>query len=367
MGQERNELDSYDWMDTYADKYVKEARILRLIDRERPLLHNYDGAWIAGASRFTLSLRLIDYISYIVSKTITINGETLVLAGGRELWANIDGISPGVKEKLLQALFNNIDIDSLISSFSSHNESVLITEGKEYMLHLAEFYNIKLNSTQPFIQCKSKVDCPPDRSPNRIYANYATSEQLKLTETFMAQNLIRTYLNITAVLNISIIDTLAEAHIRPNTASTARDATDRYVKHIIAGHYGEKKDFVILFWTNNPYIERQTLSAQRQVNQVLQNNGLVKKGVRIKLEGVGFSNHESLTVVHSEFGALMSEKWRVAVAEIEQLTGKKPKRNINDLLFQTRQNNATVPPQPASNNDLESNFILHERLKLFFH
>jgi hypothetical protein len=350
IGQERYELVSYEWMNTYADVYLQEARILRLIDREHPSLEKYDSAWIAGAARITLSQRIIDYISYIGYKNIKINGETLVLAGKREIWANIDGISPETKDKLVQASQNNIDIDSLSFSSSTNDESSRINEGKEYILHLAQLYNITLNPIQSFIQYDSKEEYPPDRSPNRIYANYATHETLKLTETLMAQDLLQTYSNTTAAINISIIDTLAEEHTRPDTASTARDAADRFVRRIIDGVYGKRKDFTILFWTNNPYIERQTLSTQREVDQVLKMNGLTEKGVRIKIEGVGFSSKQSLTTVHSELGALMTEKWKIALAQIEQSTGNKPKRNINDLLFQTRQRNGTIPPEPRVND-----------------
>ena len=33
--------------------------------------------------------------------------------------------------------------------------------------------------------------------------------------------------------------------------------------------YGDKKEFVILFATNNPYIERQTIATQREINKIL--------------------------------------------------------------------------------------------------
>ena len=98
VGQERYEIVPFNWMNNYADEYIKEARILRLIDEERPSRKEYDGGWIAGAARITLSQRIIQYMHYIVSEKIKINGETLVLAGEREIWANIDGILPEAKK-----------------------------------------------------------------------------------------------------------------------------------------------------------------------------------------------------------------------------------------------------------------------------
>lgn len=93
-GQERNELISKDWMNEYEEAYLKTAKILNFIDRKVPEHQEYDGAWIAGASRIGVITRIIDY-NYILSKyNIKIKGETLVLAGARPLWANIDGIAP---------------------------------------------------------------------------------------------------------------------------------------------------------------------------------------------------------------------------------------------------------------------------------
>lgn len=101
-GQERNELTAQDWMNKYKDEYFASARILGLIDREAPESHDYDGAWIAGASRVGILARIIDY-KYMLNKyDLKINGETGVLAGMRELWANIDGISPVILRRLVE-------------------------------------------------------------------------------------------------------------------------------------------------------------------------------------------------------------------------------------------------------------------------
>jgi hypothetical protein len=338
IGQERYELVSHDGINNYADEYRQAARILRLIDREDPCLNEYDGVWIAGASRQALSQRIIDFNNYLVLRNITIHGEILVLAGERELWANIDGISPEINKKLLEASQRNIDIDTISLLPSADDRSVRINEGKPYMMNLAQFYNIKLNSSEPFIQYKSKDDCPSDRFPNRVYANYDTNETLKLTETLMSRDLLRTFLDNSAS-KVFIIDTLAQKQSRPNTASTARDAAERLVKRILAGDYGEKKKFVILFVSSNPYIERQTLATQRQVNLELEKYVLDAKSYQIKIEGIGYSCKESLAIVHSELAALIAEKWRIATADIEKSLGLKPKRDMKNLLFQTRDKN----------------------------
>ncbi|CAF0942591.1 unnamed protein product [Rotaria sordida] len=317
IGQERYELVSPDWIITYANEYRQAARLLRLIDREYPSLNEYDGAWIAGAARIDLVQRILDFNYQIMTRNIKIDGETLVLAGEREIWANIDGISPSIRKQLLKISQNNIDIDTISLLSSTIDDSTRINEGKSYMIHLAKSYNIKLNASQPFIQYQSKEECPLDRFPDRIYANYDVNETSKLTETLLSHDLLQTFSNNIAN-KICIIDTLAQEQIRPNTASTARDAAERLIKRIFIGDYGDKKTFFILLCTNNPYIERQTLTTQRHVNGVMEKYGLIEKDYQIKIEGFGCSCKQPLIIVHSELSALTAEKWKFAVNDIQK-------------------------------------------------
>ncbi|KJW07302.1 hypothetical protein OTUT144_0640, partial [Orientia tsutsugamushi str. UT144] len=113
FGQERNEVVAQNWMTKYKDEYLKEAEILQLIDREIPKYKNYDVAWIAGASRFNMITRIIDYYYAISKYNIKINSNIAVLTGDRELWANIDGVVPTVLEKLIHAYQTNLNLDLL--------------------------------------------------------------------------------------------------------------------------------------------------------------------------------------------------------------------------------------------------------------
>ena len=333
IGQERYEITLPNWMQTHKDDYFKEVQLLRLIDRHYPLLTSYDGAWIAGAARISLLHRIINFNYYVNSTNIKINGEIVVLTGERELWANIDGISPAINKILLEISKNNHDIDTVVFPSSTNNEFERIDEGKAYMMHLAEFYNIKLNLLEPFIEYKNKDECPPIRYPNRVYANYDSNETTKLTETLMSNNLLRTYFN-NRNNHIHVVNALSENETRLNTASTARDASERLIKSIMSEEYGDKKNFIILFCSSNPYIERKTLIVQEQVDQTLRDYNLIEKGFTIRIEGVGCSSKSSLVIVHSELAALITEKWKAIVADME-----KPKRDIKDLLFQTRNKN----------------------------
>jgi len=333
QGQERNELASQDWMNKYKQDYFEAAKILGLIDREIPAHKDYDEAWIAGASRIGVLTRIIDY-HYTLSKYgINIRGGTEVLAGERGLWANIDGITPIVRDKILEAYKTKSDLDTVDISLPVGEDRSRVEEGQEYMTGLADRYGIKLNPTLPFIQYTTKEDCPPGHFPARLYPNYAVGESRKLSETLMSQDLIATYLP--SLNTITTVDTLANQHQRPTTASTARDAATKLVKNILAENYGNQKEFTVLFETNNPYIERQTIAAQREVNKVLKDHKLDKKGYKIKIEGVGFKCKQDVATVHSELAALITEKWKTATGE-DILT----KRSIEKLLFQTRDNSS---------------------------
>ncbi len=339
-GQERNELASQDWMNTYKKEYFAAATTLRLIDREAPERQDYDEAWIAGASRIGVLTRIIDY-HYTLSKYgIKVRGATEVLAGERGLWANIDGITPIVRDKLLEAYKTKSDLDMIDISLPAGEDRSRIEEGQEYMTGVAARYGIKLNLTSPFIQYTTKEDCPPGHFPARVYPNYATTESRKLTETLMSQDLIATY-PPSGTNTITTVDTLADQHQRPTTASTARDAATKLVKNIIDGHYGDQKEFTVLFETNNPYIERQTIAAQREVNKVLKDYKLDNKGYIVKIEGVGFKCKQDVTTVHSELAALIAEKWKTATGE-----DISPKRPIEKLQFQTRDNSSITTPWP---------------------
>lgn len=343
-GQERNELSSKAWMSTYEREYLGNAATLRLIDREPPEQQLYDLGWIAGASRPGVLARIIDYRNILEKYNIKIIGGTSVLAGARPLWANIDGITPIVLQKLVGAWHTRTDLDSLDISLPVGDDQARIAEGREYMLSLAAKNHIRLNSLSPFIQYKTKEESPSGYFPGRVYPNYAEGETRKLTETLMSQDLVSIYL-VDQSTPVAIVDTQAIQHQRPTTMSTARDASKNLAQRIMAGEYGSKKHFVVLFQTNNPYIERQTIAAQREASKIFKEFKLAEKGYTIKVEGVGFKCKQDVTTIHSELAALVAEKWKSA-SESELEHGVLPKRKIESLLYQTRDNSATVPPVP---------------------
>ncbi|WP_323738464.1 hypothetical protein [Candidatus Trichorickettsia mobilis] len=335
-GQERNELIKQNWMEVFRHEYIKEATLVGLINRELPKFKEYDVAWIAGASRPGLLARLKDYEYILNQKKIVIKNGTLILAGNRELWANIDGMSYKLKDIFDTTKSLNIDaIDILVTA---GNKKEAEQEGVEYIQYLAEQSGIKLNELRPFIRYETKEDCPTGRSPGRLYPNYAPEEKRKLTETIMAQDLFKKYLD----LDFEIIDTEAFEFQRPTTATTVRDAAEFLVKQILQGTYGIQKEFVILFQTNNPYIERMTIAAQREADEVFKKYHLQEQGYSIKIDGVGFACKQDVVTVHSELSALMAEEWKRAFQE-----EKNAAEYIKTLLFQTRDNNFIEEPMPV--------------------
>jgi len=326
-GQELNELDLQDWMTEYQENYLKAATVLGLINCIEPVYKKYDVAWIAGSDRSGVIARLIDYFRMIAQKDITVRGETFILSGARELWVDLDGVMPEVRDKLFAAFLSKENLDNLDISLSATKDQTRIEEGKAYIASLALRSGITLDVTKPFIQYEKPEDCPVGRVVGRLYPNYARDEKRKLTESLMSQDQL-------AIMNqssISIIDApAAENGDRPNTEIVARHAAKKFIARIEKGDFGDKKHFFILLQSNQPYIERQTLVTQREVNRVLQVYGLDAKGYEITVEGVGFVCKEDIATVHSALGALMTEKWKTA------MEGIIPKRDIKDLLFQTR-------------------------------
>ncbi len=347
-GQERNELTEQNWMVKYKQGYLNNARELGLIDRIEPKGKEYDAVIIAGASRIGLMARYTDFNNIAQKYGININnGSILVLAGEREIWANLDGIKPETLQLLDSSYNNNTDIDTVNVFLSVGEDNQRTEEGKEYIKYLAKINDIKLDVSTPFYECYKKESCLPGRYPGRVYPNYAPGEEKKLTETLMAKDIINTY-PLTSNNSINVVNTRSDGCSRPNTASTARDAAEEFVASIIANNGAggaQQKEYKILLQTNNPYIERQTIATQREYDKKLKEHGFDVNGHTIVIEGIGFGCKQDVATVHSESAALMSEKWQQTNLRLSE-QGIEPKRDIKTLLYQTRNNNCS--------NDIQS-------------
>ncbi|CAF2993533.1 unnamed protein product [Rotaria sp. Silwood2] len=323
-GQERNELTSQGWMDKNKEQYINAAKELGLIDEILPKVQEYTEGWIAGASRIGLFARIIYYNKLI--EQVKIKGDTIVLAGERPLWANLDGINPKIYQKLLDAYNKKLDINNLDIALPIGEDDERIKEGKEYISLLADKNNIKLDPDKPFIEYQQPQECPKGLFPGRVYPNYANSPSKKLTESLMGMDLINSFLNNKA----TIIDTVSINHQRPNTMSTARDAIKPLIKKILNGEFGEQKEFDILLISNQPYVKRQELGAATAINVELEQHHI--EGYNIQVVGVGFSNKQDIPTIHSEMAALLAELYKHHYHPI-----KAPNKYVIEaLLFQTR-------------------------------
>lgn len=186
FGKEVDELQAEKWMTKYRYEYIEAARVLGLIDRVEPSYKEYDAGWIAGSTRLGFLARSIDYLNIISSGVIAMKGEMWVLTGGRELWAEIDGIEPEVLAKAISAAKNGIDMDLVNISFKASDNNLSTEEGKRYILSLAQQKNIALSPNMPLIKYNTKLACPEGREPDRWYPNYAVGEKSRLTEALMS-------------------------------------------------------------------------------------------------------------------------------------------------------------------------------------
>ena len=344
MGQERNELKTQDWMVKREQEFFESAKILGLTDQVKTDDNLFNEAWIPGASRVGLLSRII----FFKSLEVKITDKILVMAGQRPIWAEIDGISPTLLEKMTKLLENKGDIKSIHPSNGDrtglmNDPDSRTDEGIKYIKNLARWAGIELDREEPVITYDGK-DCPKGFFPGRHYSNPVNKDN-KLTETIMSEHLLSKYLP-----DATIIDTESKGENRPTTATTARDAAMALVESIQSGHYDHMSNpMKILIPTNQPYTRRQTAEIEFIIRDLLKENGLENR-VDISVKGSGFANKDPVAVVNSELGALISLMYKQYSSE----TPDSSTREISDLLFQSRGNNS-IPdlPQPEVSGCVE--------------
>ncbi len=159
----------------------------------------------------------------------------------------------------------------------------------------------------------------------------------------MSEDLSTDFLDKDHKSSAKVINTkVGKNNERPNTATTACDAAVILVNKISNGEFGKQKRLCDLFISNNPYIQRQTIATQREVDKILQEYGLDKKGYHVKVEGVGFSSKQDVSNIHSELACLIAELWK----NHNLLVSNEAGHSIEQLLFQTRKDLAIIPPMP---------------------
>jgi hypothetical protein len=314
FGQERLELHKKPWMDEYKTDYFKYASKLGLTKEILPNFEiRYDASLVLGASRPGLYARLTEMNFYLKQGLKT--DMIFVLAGERELWAEIDGFSPLVLEKFQEAISLGISVDQIIFEDSLNIASDKIEEGKGYIRSLADRLNIIYDTQKPF-----------EIRNNRFYLRVL--DGAKPTEATMAQDLMKEF----PLIALKVLDTKAYQNgERPDTVSTARHFAEQFVQSII-NEQRPKSVYNILAVSNNPYATRQAIAVQRECDNALKIAQL--NNIKITVHGVGFkAQEENIAVIHSELGALFSELFKNAYPEV----------NTEKLMFRTRKNDVIIP------------------------
>lgn len=257
-GQERNELQNHLWSEVYGHNYIENAEKLGLIFEERPPQKKYDETWVQGSAYQNMKSRLL-YAKKLQDEGYDL-GFIRLLSGERELWLEIDHI------------------------------------GKEHLFSLAQKNNISVIGFEERL-VNGKL---------RTYAKYGAGEGRKVTEGLAAREIYR------EVFDVEINDDLViDAKIHDNssrvttTSVTADLVSEKFAPKILAGKFPEH-EIKILIVTNQPHVERQTLTNQRAALNELKKFNIKKK---ISFDGCGRQAIASIAEIHSEFGALVSEKY----------------------------------------------------------
>lgn len=280
QNQERNELDPQAWMQDQekAERFLRNAKILGMIDEINPSKRKYDESWIQGASRARTQKR-IKYLKRLQDQG-TNCGIVRLLTGEREMWAEIDKISD-------------------------------LEESKQFMLQLAEENGIAVNSEHPFTVRNIA-------GTNRTYLNYAEGETRKVTETMMAKKI---YLEVFGreILESEVINAPpAEGSMRPTTSSAAADLVRSNFRNRIQTGFSDRNpgDQVrVLVVSDQPFCKRQELAVENAVRREL---GNLAVKYELIFEGVGegcneelktYQQDQAVRIIFSELGALIFESY----------------------------------------------------------
>ncbi|MDX1916944.1 MAG: hypothetical protein SFT68_03075 [Rickettsiaceae bacterium] len=330
------------------EEFKENASILGLIERRDPSYKEYEAVWIVGGSRPALIKRLIDFNYNIEKYHININGDIIIFADEVPISANATGINPNLLAFLNKAFEEKKALDS-VKTISS-NEIEALEEGKEYILSLAKTNNIKYNELVPFIKFNSKDECPDGYLSNRFYINYDKSETKKLTQKLMCEDLHKTYLSTASKLLIT--DTLLGKSNGHLTSPNVKAASRKFVEDILSKKYGDKKEFLILIQSFNPILEPAIIIAQREVETAIKDKGLDNEIYKIRIDGACSASEADFFEVNRAFGAIISAKWKNAIANDRENTHKP----FESLSFHRGQkDNSKIPEQPIIQDEIFEN------------
>lgn len=332
LHHERNELTGKKWMESFPTDFRTSVYHLGMLDRTAPVLHEYNEVVIAGASRPGMKARIIDLAYMLKEYGLEITSKNIVmLAGARPLWAEIDGMSPSMRDALDSIFDERGNLDKLALIYKVHTNDGRTEEGIEFLLQLADYLEIKYDRENAIVKFSKGETIPKGLIANRHY--FISQDKKTLTETDLAKYSLEKYASDLG-LNVHIVDTKSEdGENRPTTATTAADYARDVYNRIIKGDLTPAGDGKVhlLFVTNNPYTQRQSLVTQSVFDKLQKEN---KYPIDVVIHGVGFGAKQDIPPLFSEFGALIDELYKQAVREGHL----HPTRRLEDLEFRTRDN-----------------------------
>ncbi len=295
LNVERREITSQSWMEENKKKYLKNAEDIGLVAEKKPAHMNYDETWIMGGGRFRMQDR-IKKAKAMCDSGINC-GVMRLLTGDRELWAEIDQITT-------------------------------MEEAKFYMVKLAKKNGIEVDEKDPFDTSKFK---------GRTYLRYADGEKRKVTESMMAKEI---FYEVFAKAVEEIVDSKSElGTMRPTTATTVKDVAVGDFKKTLQLAKDSNKDKVrVAIVSNQPFCDRQAMTSEIAVREVLKNE---LDDIDLEFEGIGSKSTSPVGQVHSEFGALIAEGYKLYLLR----NGLESKRPMAGMLYQSRCNDLSLVPE----------------------
>lgn len=342
VGQERYEITAKYESKEVLEKFFYAAKNFGIIDEIIPSESEYDYAVIPGASTEGMLFRIATFKHYENLGKIKVKN-TVVLAGNREAWIEIDRVKDGFLSIVDSIAKSQTDIEKLIEFRKNTDEK---SYSNDFLTDLAEQNGIKLKE-QKLIKYNTKEDCPSGKISGRTYLNYEEAESRKVTETTIAEYLSERYLDKHSEIGASecstkIIDTQSEKlGIRPTTESTARNFGLKVAEYLKI-HYESKLPTELNFAvvSNQPYAIRQSISLNLEINKAFKEAGLDEQ-IKINVYPISYkmpyelnSPYFSKKAIESEFAATVAD-----YVETSQYDGNLGfDFELKDLLFQTRDN-----------------------------
>jgi hypothetical protein len=338
--QERYQMANKQESKEVLEKFLTSAKKFGLVDEIQPKLMEYDYAIITGASTEAMLSRIAACKHYENLGKIKAKN-TVILAGGREAWVEIDKVKEGALAVCDSISKSQVDIEKLIEFRRNSDEK---DYNNDFLIHLAEENGIKLKEPK-LIKYSTQQDCPNGKFANRTYLNYDDSEDKKVTESTIAKYLFNRYLSEGTKVAADIIDTKSEKDgFRPTTESTARDFATKiinFLESIPADKLPSEINFAVV--SNQPYAIRQKISINLEINKALKAS---KFGdIKINVDAVSYKlpyfselQYFSKSSFESEVAATLAEYFKDS-----QYNGYiDPQVDLKELLFQTRDNSEPI-------------------------